>query len=308
MVPSKVLSTMRHKLEYLPLRWLAAVVGALPRPLARAFGIGLGLLAYVLHPRLRRVGRRNLDLAFPARSPKEKKKILRGLYINLGRQLAEFCLFPRYTKENVARVAVYEGFQNFAEAETRGKGVVFLTAHLGGWEVASFAHSLYGHPMNIVMRPLDNPYVDALVDRYRTLHGNRTFPKQDFARGLLSTLRQGETVGILMDTNMTPPQGAFVDFFGIPACTATGLARVAVHTEAAVVPAFGVWDKHLGKYKICFEPALKLVSTGDDDGDALANTALFTKVIETYATKYPDQWLWVHRRWKTRPPGKAPIY
>jgi KDO2-lipid IV(A) lauroyltransferase len=287
---------------------MAALVGVLPRSLAGAFGISLGLLAYVVHPRLRYVGRRNLDLVFPAKSRKEKKKILRGVYINLGRQLAEFCLFPRYTKENIGRVAVYEGFQNFAEAEARGKGVVFLTAHLGGWEVASFAHSLYGHPMNIVMRPLDNPYVDAMVDRYRTLHGNHTFPKQDFARGLLTALRQGETVGILMDTNMTPPQGAFVDFFGIPACTATGLARVAVHTDAAVVPAFGVWDKHLGKYKICFEPALKLVSTGDDEADALANTALFTKVIEAYVAKYPDQWLWVHRRWKTRPPGAAAIY
>ncbi|HMF90549.1 MAG TPA: lysophospholipid acyltransferase family protein [Candidatus Angelobacter sp.] len=299
---------MRHQLEYFPLRALAALVGALPRPLARAFGIGLGLLAYAFHPRLRRVGRRNLDLAFPGKNRTEKKKILRGVYINLGRQLAEFCLFPRYTPENVGRVAVYEGFQNFADAAARGKGVVFLTAHLGGWEVASFAHSLYGHPMNIVMRPLDNPYVDAMVDRYRTFHGNRTFPKQDFARGLLTALRQGETVGILMDTNMTPPQGEFVDFFGVPACTATGLARVAVHTEAAVVPAFGVWDKHLGKYKICFEPALKLTSTGDDEADALANTALFTKMIETYATKFPDQWLWVHRRWKTRPPGAAPIY
>src|SRR5215467_16049 len=308
MVPSKVLSTMRHKVEYLPLRGLAAAVGVLPRPLARAFGISLGLLAYVVHPRLRRVGRRNLDLAFPAKSRKEKRKILRGLYINLGRQLAEFCLFPRYSKDNVARVAVYEGFQNFAEAEARGKGVVFLTAHLGGWEVASFAHSLYGHPMNIVMRPLDNPYVDALVDRYRTLHGNHTFPKQDFARGLLSALRQGETVGILMDTNMTPPQGAFVDFFGIPACTATGPARVALHTEAAVLPAFGIWDKHLGKYKICFEPALDLVRTGDDNADTVANTAMFTKVIERYVTKYPEQWLWVHRRWKTRPPGEPPIY
>jgi KDO2-lipid IV(A) lauroyltransferase len=299
---------MRYKLEYFPVRAMAAVVGMLPRALARAFGISLGLMAYVVHPRLRYVGRRNLDLAFPGKNRKQKKRILRGVYVNLGRQLAEFCLFSRYTKENVVRVAVYEGFQNFAEAEARGKGVVFLTAHLGGWEVASFAHSLYGHPMNIVMRPLDNPYVNALVDRYRTLHGNRTFPKQDFARGILTALRQGETVGILMDTNMTPPQGAFVDFFGIPACTATGLARVALHTEAAVVPAFGVWDKHLGKYKICFEPALKLVSTGDDEADALANTALFTNVIETYAAKYPDQWLWVHRRWKTRPPGAAPIY
>jgi Kdo2-lipid IVA lauroyltransferase/acyltransferase len=299
---------MRHRLEYLPVRLLAALMGVLPRPLARGIGIALGLLVYGLHSRLRRVGRRNLDLAFPGKSRKEKKKILRGVYVHLGRLLAEFCLFPRYTKCNVAQVAVYEGFQNFAEAESRGKGVVFLTAHLGGWEVSSFAHSLYGHPMDIVMRPLDNPLLDGMVDRYRTLHGNRTFPKQDFARGLLTALRQGKTVGILMDTNMTPPQGAFVDFFGVPACTATGLARVALHTDAAVLPAFGVWDKHLRRYKICFEPALKLVCTGDDEADAVANTALFTKVIESYVAKYPDQWLWVHRRWKTRPPGEPSLY
>jgi Kdo2-lipid IVA lauroyltransferase/acyltransferase len=299
---------MRHGLEYLPVRLLAAFIGALPRTWARGIGITMGMLAYALHPRLRRVGMRNLELAFPEKNRTEKKQILRGVYVNLGRQLAEFCLFPRYTPENVSEVAVYDGFENFAAADSRGKGVVFLTAHLGGWEVSSFAHSLYGHPMDIVMRPLDNPYVDAMVDRYRTLHGNRTFAKQDFARGLLTALRQGETVGILMDTNMTPPQGAFVDFFGIPACTATGLARVALHTEAAVLPAFGVWDQHLGKYKICFEPALTLVRTGDDEADALANTAMFTKVIERFVAKYPDQWLWVHRRWKTRPPGEPSLY
>ena len=280
----------------------------MPRPVARGLGIATGLATYALYPRLRRVGMRNLDLAFPAMSHREKKRILRGVYINLGRLLAEFALFPRYTKENVERVAVYDGFQNFAEANARGKGVIFLTAHLGGWEVSSFAHSLYGHPMDIVMRPLDNPYVDALVDRYRTRHGNRTFSKQDFARGLLSALKNGETVGILMDTNMTPPQGSFVPFFGVPACTATGIARVALHTDAAVLPAFGVWDKNLGKYKICFEPALQLVRSGDDEADAIANTAAFTAVIERYVRKYPDQWLWVHRRWKTRPPGEPPLY
>ncbi len=299
---------MRQKLEYLPVRLLGGFLGALPRPWARALGITLGMVAYLGVARLRRVGRRNLDLAFPTRSRQEKKKILRGVYVNLGRLLAEFCLFPRYTKENVGTVAVYEGFENFAEAEARGNGVVFLTAHLGGWEVSSFAHSLYGHPMNIVMRPLDNPYLNSMVDHYRTLHGNHTFAKQDFARGLLAALRKGQTVGILMDTNMTPPQGAFVDFFGVPACTATGLARVAVHTEAAVVPAFGVWDKHLGKYRICFEPALTLVRTGDDEADTLANTALFTKAIENYVARYPEQWLWIHRRWKTRPPGEKSIY
>lgn len=299
---------MRHRLEFLPVWLLATFLRVLPRFLARAFGITLGMLTYALYPRLRRVGMRNLDLAFPAKGRKEKGNILRGMYRNLGRVLAEFALFPRYTQDNVGSVAVYEGFQNFAEAQARGKGIIFLTAHLGGWEVSSFAHSLYGHSMDIVMRPLDNPYVDGLVDRYRTLHGNRTFPKQDFARGLLSALKQGETVGILMDTNMTPPQGAFVDFFGVRACTSTGPARVALHTDAAVLPAFGVWDRALGKYKICFDPALQLVHTGDDEADVLANTAMFTKVIERYVAKYPDQWLWVHRRWKTRPPGEPPIY
>lgn len=307
MVPS-IFLLMRYRLEFLPVWLLAVFLRVLPRSLARAFGISVGLMTYALYPRLRRVGMHNLELAFPGKTRREKKRILRGVYRNLGRVLAEFALFPRYTKEKVGEIAVYQGFQNFTEAQARGKGVIFLTAHLGGWEVSSFAHSLYGHPMDIVMRPLDNPYVDALVDRYRTLHGNRTFPKQDFARGLLSALKNGETVGILMDTNMTPPQGAFVDFFGIPACTATGPARVALHTDAAVLPAFGVWDKAIGKYRIYFEPALQLVRTGDDEADALANTAQFTKVIERYVTKYPDQWLWVHRRWKTRPPGQPPIY
>jgi KDO2-lipid IV(A) lauroyltransferase len=179
--------------------------------------------------------------------------------------------------------------------------VIFLTGHVGGWEISSFVQSLIGHPLNIVVRPLDNRYVDAMVDRYRTMHGNHTLSKQDFARGLLSSLRAGETVGILMDTNMTPPQGEFVEFFGVPACTATGIARVALHTDAAVVPGFATWDSSIGKYKICFEPALSLVRTGDTAADIRANTALFTKVIEKYVTRYPEQWLWVHRRWKTRP-------
>ena len=302
------LSQLRHKLEYFPVWLMARFVGVLPRPLARGFGQSVAVLMYVAHRRLRKVGLRNLALAFPDKSRKEKLRILRGLFRSLGRQLAEFALFPRYTKESASRVAVYDGFQNYAEASARGKGVIYLTAHFGGWEISSFVHSLNGHPMNIVVRPLDNPYVNAMVDGYRTLHGNRTFGKQDFARGLLSAMKRGEAVGILMDTNMTPPQGGFVDFFGVPACTATGVARVALHTGAAVVPAFGIWDPELRKYKIHFDPALQLVSTGDDEADALANTALFTKVIESYARRYPEQWLWVHRRWKTRPPGEPPLY
>jgi KDO2-lipid IV(A) lauroyltransferase len=305
---AKKRSALRHRLEYIPVWLLAAVMRWLPRPVARGIGISIALLVYAAHGRLRRVGMRNLDLAFPQKSRKEKKRIVRGVFIGLGRQLAEFCLFPRYTLENLPRIAVYEGFHNLAEAQARGKGVVFLTAHFSGWEVGSFAHSLYGHPMNIVARPLDNPYIERLSERYRTMHGNKMLSKQDYARGLLRLLKQGELVGILMDTNMTPPQGTFVDFFGIPACTATGIARVAQHTGAAVVPAFCIWDRQLGKYKICLEPALKLVRTGNDEADAITNTANFNKAIESYVTRYPNQWLWVHRRWKTRPEGEPGLY
>ena len=186
--------------------------------------------------------------------------------------------------------------------------MLFLTAHLGGWEIGSFAHSIYGHPLQVVVRALDNPYLDRFVDEYRTLHGNRTFEKQDFARGLLAAMKKGETVGLLMDQNMTPPQGVFVNFFGIPACTASGLARVALHTDAAVIPAFTIWDSVLRKYRVRFDPALTLVHTGDPERDVIENTALFTKVIEDYVRQYPEQWLWVHKRWKTRPEGQPPLY
>src|SRR5271157_6358974 len=299
---------MFDRLQYWPVALLVRVMGAMPRPVAHGIGIFIGGLVYHLHPRLRRVGLRNLELAFPDQTSAERRRILRAVYVSLGRLLGEACLFPRYTRANASQVAVYQGFENFEAAEKLGKGVLLLTGHFGGWEVGSFFHSLMGHPMQIVVRPLDNPYVDALVTRYRRLHGNTMIGKREFARGLISAMRENATVGILMDTNMTPPQGVFVDFFGIPACTASGLARVALHTGAAVVPAFTIWDPVLRKYRVEFDRAIELVRTGDNEADTVANTALFTRVIEEYVCRYPDQWLWVHRRWKTRPAGQPSLY
>jgi KDO2-lipid IV(A) lauroyltransferase len=299
---------MLDRLQYWPVALFVRVVGALPRPLAHAVGTAIGRLAYILHPRLRRVGMRNLELAFPDKSLAERRRILRALYVSLGRLLGEFCLFPYYTPENAAEIAVYQGFENFEAAERRGKGVLLLTAHFGGWEVGSFFHSLSGHPMQIVVRPLDNRPLDELVTHYRGLHGNTMIGKQEFARALISAMRSNQTVGILMDTNMTPPQGVFVDFFGRMACTASGLARVAQKTDATVVPAFTIWDEVLRKYRVEFDRPVELARTGDDEADAIANTARFTKIIEGYVRRYPEQWLWVHRRWKTRPTGEASLY
>jgi Kdo2-lipid IVA lauroyltransferase/acyltransferase len=196
---------MRQRIEY-ALAWLVIkTLGALPRPLARATAIAIAWVVYLLHSRLRRVGMRNLALAFPEISSRQRARILRGEFTSLGRQLAEVCHFPKYTVENVNRVLVYEGFENYERAFARGKGVLFLTAHLGGWELSAFAHSLHGHPLHVVARPLDNAYLDQLVRQYRTLHGNTIVDKDDFVRGLLSAMKNGEAVGILMDTNMTPP-------------------------------------------------------------------------------------------------------
>jgi KDO2-lipid IV(A) lauroyltransferase len=299
---------MWHRLEYALVWPVVKILGALPRPLARTLGILLAGAVYHLHGRLRKVGLRNLEIAYPEMAAAERRRIVRGVFVSLGRQLAEFCRFPRYTRDNVAQVAVYEGFENFDAAQRRGKGVLFLTAHLGGWEVGSFVHSIHGHRLRIVVRALDNPYLDRLVERYRTLHGNSTFEKQDFARGLIAAMRAGETVGLLMDQNMTPPAGVFVNFFGVPACAASGIARVALRTDASVVPAFTIWDDVRRKYRITFAPRLALPKSGDDERDVVNATQLFTSVIEDYVRKTPDQWLWVHRRWKRRPEGEPPLY
>lgn len=299
---------MRRKLEYAAAWPFIKILGLMPRSLARGFAIGIGGLVYRLHFRLRQVGMRNLEMAFPEKSEAERARILRGVFTSLGRQLAELCQFPKYSKDNVDDVVVYDGLENYERAYARGKGVLFLTAHFGGWELSAFAHSLHGHWLHVVMRPMDNEYLDRMLQNYRTMHGNKVVPKDDFVRGLLAAMKAGETVGILMDTNMTPPQGVFVDFFGIPACTASGLARIALRTDAAVVPGFTIWDEALGKYRLRFDPAVELMRTGDLEADIIANTQKFTKVIEDYVRKYPEQWLWAHRRWKTRPAGQPPLY
>ncbi len=295
---------MRKWLEYAIVRALVALLGSMPRSVARGLGAGVGAAAYLSLRRLHNVGLRNLELAFPEKSAADRERILRRLYRNLGWLLAEFCQMPRYTRESTQRFLRYEGLENFLAAQARGKGVLIVTGHLGAWELSSYYHSLMGHPMSIVIRRLDNERVDRLVNSIRCLHGNRILHKNDFARGLLAAMRHGESVGILMDTNMTPPQGVFVPYFGRQAYTASGLARVALKTGAAVLPGFMLWEETERKYVLRFGEEIPLVATGDDEADALANTARFTAVIEDWVRRYPEQWLWVHRRWKTRPEGE----
>jgi KDO2-lipid IV(A) lauroyltransferase len=299
---------MRESLEFAVVWLLMRVLGALPRSVARAIGAALGAIAFHAVQRLRKVAEKNLALAFPKTSAREHQQILRKLYRNLGWQLAEFCQMSKYTPESTQSFIRYEGLEHYLAARRKGNGVLIVTGHLGAWELSSFYHSLMGYPMSMVIRRLDNAKVDSLVNHIRCLHGNRVLHKDDFARGLLAAMRSGETVGILMDTNMTPPQGVFVPFFSKAACTASGLARVAMKTGASVLPGFMLWEESEQKYVLHFGEEIPMLRTGDDESDAVTNTAHCTAVIESYIRRYPDQWLWVHRRWKTRPEGETRFY
>jgi KDO2-lipid IV(A) lauroyltransferase len=299
---------MRGWFEYAAVWVILKVLGALPRSMARGLASGVARMMYSLLPKLRRTAEFNLRLAYPEWGDAQRDTVIHGMVQNLGWMAAEFARLPRYTKENIEEVVILDGHENFLEGQRRGKGVLYLTGHIGAWELSSFAHALYGFPLHYMARPLDNPRLDALVNRYRCLSGNRPVFKNESARLLLKILRDAGTVGILADQNTLPEEGVFVDFFGTPACATTGLARVALHTDAAVVPGYAYWDAGVGKYRLRFEPAVELSRSGDSECDVFVNTQKFAKVIEGIIRKYPEQWVWVHARWKTRPKGEAPLY
>jgi KDO2-lipid IV(A) lauroyltransferase len=299
---------VRERLEYLAAWLLLKTMGAMPRPLARFTGARLAAFLFWLRPGLRRAATENLQLAFPEWSKKQRQAVIWGMVRQLGWMGAEFAHFPRHTRENIEHLVLLEGFENFAAAQARGKGVLFLTGHMSAWEVAPFAQALFGYPLHFLVRAIDNTRVDDLITRYRCLSGNSPIEKNQSARAVLKVLAAGGTVGVLADHNTLLAEGVFVDFFGIPACTSAGLARFALHANAAVVPGFLNWDSAQRKYRLRFEPAIELARTGDDAADVRENTQRFTRVIENYVRRYPDQWLWLHRRWKTRPPGEPPIY
>lgn len=280
----------------------------LPRRAAISAGKLVALGAYYLHGRLRRVGFRNLALAMPELDENRRRVIVRGVFMNLGRLLGEFTQFPKITRQNISKLVEYDGFENYIRASERGQGVLMLTGHIGAWELCAFAQGIYGHPLSFLVRPLDNPLLDKIVCQYRELSGNRTIDKNRAVKSVLEILRRGQDVGLLIDANTMSDQGVFCDFFGTAACSTTGLAVFALRAEAPVVPGFLIWDQGLKKHRLRFEPEIRLIRTGDFKEEVLLNTARFTKVIEEYARRYPDQWLWVHKRWHTRPPGEPGLY
>ena len=299
---------MRERLEYAAGWLLLRLLGAVPRSMARGIGVLIAHYLFFIRAPLRRAAEFNLRLAFPELPKPARQDILRRMVRNLGWLAAEFARLPRYNRSNIEKIIILDGLENFEAAERRGKGVLFLTGHMGAWELEPYAHALYCRPIYFLVRPIDNPRVDALVNRYRCASGNQPIKKNESARVILRILREGGVIGVLADQNTVPAEAVFVDFFGVPAATTSGIARLARRTGAAVVPTSNYWDPRIRKYVLRYDPAIELPCTGDEESDIRNFSARFNQVIEDYVRRFPDQWLWVHRRWKTRPANESAIY
>ena len=250
-------------------------------------------------PRLRRVAETNLSFALPGA---DRRQIVDGVFRSIARTLVSFARFPSIRRETVDRWIRCEGMEHYDAAIRAGRGVLFATAHLGNWELSAFAHALFRAPMNVVVRPLDNPLIDRLVERRRALSGNTPLFKKDYARAILKALAANQAVGILIDQNSSPDTGTFVDFFGTPACAGTGFAKLAARSGAAVIPGFALWSREERRYILRFYPPVPMT------GDAARDTQALQSKLEEVIRSYPDQWLWIHRRWKSRPPGAPSLY
>ncbi|HWB98588.1 MAG TPA: lysophospholipid acyltransferase family protein [Bryobacteraceae bacterium] len=295
-------SAFRNQVEYLVARLVLASLAKTPPALAGRLARAYVRLLDLAIPRLRRVALRNLSLAMPELDAAARRRIADGVFHSIARLLVTFARFPQIHRGNVDQWIRYEGYEHFAEALRRGRGVLFATAHLGNWELSAYAHALLSEPMGVVVRPLDNLLIDRVIERYRGLSGNRLIEKKEFARSILKALKENQAVGILIDQNATLDSGTFVDFFGIPACAGTGFAKLAARSGAAVIPGFALWSEKERRYVLRFDPPIPIT------GDAEADTRAIQAHLEGVIREYPDQWLWIHRRWKTRPPGEASLY
>ncbi|HEY5884764.1 MAG TPA: lysophospholipid acyltransferase family protein [Pyrinomonadaceae bacterium] len=294
--------------EYSIARAIFAGLSAMPRSWAMTTGKSLGRLAYFAAGELRRTGDRNLKLAFPEKTEEERQRLLKGTFAGLGRQLGLFSKFATESRESLLEMTRWEGLEHLDSARAARHPIILFTGHVGAWELSSFGLSLRDSPISFLVRRLDNPRVEELVDRIRTRFGNQSVDKRGAARPMINILRSGGTLGLLVDLNTLDEEAIFVDFFGVPASTTFMLAKLALRTNATVLPIFVPWDESSGKFLVHILTPVSVERSGDEAEDIRRLTASLTKVVEDYIRRYPDQWLWIHKRWKTRPKGEPELY
>jgi len=277
-------------------RWIFGVV---PLAVRRATFSGLASLGYRLSVKHRLIVLHNLTRAFPEKSPAEIERIAKASYRSFGRVVAEFSEITRLNPDNIDQWVHFHGLDHYDEARRKGKGVLLFSGHFGNWEIGNAALAIARKPLIFIYRILDSAFLEEAITYARASCGNISLDKENAMRPMIRALKKGETISILIDQNVAVYDGIFVDFFGRPACTTSGLALLALHTGTPVLPVFTTRMSD-GKYLMEIGAEVAIRNTGNRDADVRENTQAFTGIIEEHIRKYPEQWFWMHQRWKTK--------
>ncbi len=292
---------------YVWVRSFFLLISAMPRQLAYVSCEKIATLFFWLDRRHRRIGLTNLEIAFPEKDDRWRRKVLLSSFRQLGHQVVELSRMRRLTSREVVHRVQYEqgrGLENYVKAKREGRGILYLTAHISAWELLPAAHSINGYPLSFVVRPLDNLLLDRWLDSLRSRFGNRIISKRNAVRAALRLLKKKGEIGFLIDQNVQRKDGIFVPLFGKLACTSSTLAALALRTSAPVLPGFIYPSRGRGCYDIRFYPPIKAVRSGNYQDDLRENTALFNTYIEAVIREFPHCWLWGHRRFEVQPDGR----
>jgi Kdo2-lipid IVA lauroyltransferase/acyltransferase len=288
--------SMKHRLEYALVKVLFGVVRLMPDPLVRAAGTLLGRVVYTFDRARRRIAHRNLARAFPSRTERERRAIARAAFAHFGRMLVELMKFSTLSDARMLARVEFDGKDRARLAYAQGRGVLFFTGHFGFWEQHALVHALTLEPFSVIARPLDNPYLNTLLEQIRQRTGNPVIYRQGMIRRVMRTLQAGHGIAVLIDQHIQPRDAVYVDFFERPAATTSAIAALALRTGAPVVPCFAL-PLGPGRYRMIYEHPIEPPNA--DSADAVHEfTQRCTDVLEMYVRRHPELWLWMHRRWR----------
>jgi KDO2-lipid IV(A) lauroyltransferase len=297
--------TFQHRLEYAAVKLVVAAVRVLPMRAVLAAGTLLGQAFYAFDAGHRRLALSNLTAAFPLRSRAECRAIARGMFSHFGRLLMVLLKFSTMSPDRMLAQVEFEGQERVASAHGRGKGVLLFTGHFGFWEINALVHALAMQPMSVLARPLDNPLLHQLLESVRRSTGNSVIYRRGAIRRVLRALADNQAVAILIDQHIQPADAVYVDFFNRPAATTSALAALALRTGAPVVPVFALPVPN-GRFRMVYEHPVNPPRA--DDPEAVREfTQRCTDVLEMYVRRYPELWLWMHRRWRDIEPQNAGV-
>ncbi len=296
-----------QNITYNVIKILFKLIGLIPRKLAFRLGNLFGWILFLVDRKHKEIVMNNLTRAFGhEKNPYEIRMLARRVFKNFGQIVFEIGWSLRLDRKDFQKHFKIQGLSNYKNVYEKGRGVLFLTAHMGNWELLSIIMAMVGYPVSVLYRPLDFSPLDRFFAVVRGRFGAELIPSAQSMRKILRSLKHGKVVGMLMDQNVDWPEGVFVDFFGHRACTNKGMALLARRTEAPVVPVFLVREK--SGFRAEFGSEIPLIKTEDIRKDLEASTQQYNRIIEDFIRRYPDQWFWVHQRWKTKPycpwPGK----